>query len=131
MSIHALDLLIEFQLLCSNGKPESFSNTPTEELSQRLNGYINARKNFINDEVNSIVSDSALNAQYSTWSSSISREKILSSLLVYDKVVLDDPLVINNDGMTYLNFIEKLEFISWLFPLVRAGFVSFYPIKKF
>lgn len=131
MSIHALDLLIEFQLLCSNGKPESFSKTPTEELSQRLNGYINARKNFINDEVNSIVSDSTLNAQYSTWSSSISREKILSSLLVYDKVILDDPLVINNDGMTYLNFIEKLEFISWLFPLVRAGFVSFYPIKNF
>ncbi|HIF9212159.1 TPA: hypothetical protein ACX6QX_001452 [Photobacterium damselae] len=131
MSVHALDLLIKFQLLRSSGKAESLTKIPSEELSLRLTGYINARKNFINDEISRIVSDSTLNAQYSTWSSSISRKKILSSLLVYDKVILDDPLVITDDGMTYLSLVEKLEFISWLFPLVRAGFVSFYPINSF
>ncbi|HIF9263651.1 TPA: hypothetical protein ACX6Q5_002957 [Photobacterium damselae] len=125
MSVHALDLLIKFQLLRSSGKAESLTKIPSEELSLRLTRYINARKNFINDEISRIVSDSTLNAQYSTWSSSISRKKILSSLLVYDKVILDDPLVITDDGMTYLSLVEKLEFISWLFPLVRAGFVSY------
>lgn len=128
MSNQAIDLLIECELLRSDGSIPDINNIPNEELSRRLSYFINARQESIYAEIEQHPADSKLNAQFSTWSSKFSKEKTLSSLLIYNKIVLDDPLVSSNTSMSLETLKDGLEFYSWLHPLIRAGFVTIYPI---
>lgn len=78
MSIQALDLLIECELLKSNGKVVDIYKLPSEELSKRFSYYANARRACIDNEIESHPINMKLNAQFSTWSSRFSRENTLS-----------------------------------------------------
>lgn len=128
MSNHALDLLIECELLKSNGEVVDISKIDSKELSKRFSHYVNARSNVFNSEIDRHSSNSKLSAQFSTWSSKFSKEHTLSSLLVYDKVVLNDPLVSSKDRISIKDLTQGLEFFSWLHPLIRNDLVSIYPI---
>lgn len=129
VSNQAIDLLIEYELLRSNGSPIDLSSLPRDELSRRYSCYVEARKTLLFSEIDSYESSPCLNAQFSTWSSKVSKEKILSSLLVYNKVVLNDPLISSDDRISLEKLVEGVSFFSWLHPLIRAGFVSLFPIN--
>lgn len=129
MSNQAIDLLIEYELLKSNGAPIDLNSLPSEELSKRYSCYVNARKSILTSEIDNYELSPCLNAQFSTWSSIVTKEKVLSSLLVYNKVVLNDPLISSRDNISLEKLIEGINFFSWLHPLIRAGFVSLFPIN--
>lgn len=131
MSNQALDLLIECELLKTNGDVVDVLSLPDEELSRRFSFYMNARRSGILHEIGAHPSDAMLNAQFSTWSSKFSTEKVLSSLLVYNKIVLDDPLVSSRSAISIEKLLEGLKFFSWLHPLIRSDFVSVYPISYY
>ncbi|WP_157943542.1 hypothetical protein [Pseudomonas orientalis] len=128
MSNQALDLLIECELLKSNGNVIDISKVSSEELSRRFSHYVNARQHALNSEIDKYSPGSKLSAQFSTWSSKFSKGNTLSSLLVYDKVVLNDPLVSSADHISIEKLSQGLEFFSWLHPLIRNDLVSVYPI---
>lgn len=129
MSNQALDLLIEYELLKSNGQAIAFHDLPESELSKRYSSYINARRMILVNEIEQHEYNSKLNAQFSTWSAKVSKQKTASSLLVYDKILLNDPLVSSDDSITLNNLIEGVNFFSWLYPLIRKNYVTVYPIN--
>ncbi|SFH13684.1 hypothetical protein [Pseudomonas sp. NFACC45] len=131
MSNQALDLLIECELLKVNGKIIDLGKVSSEELSRRYTHFVIARQGSIYTEVEKHPSDSMLNAQFSTWSSKYSQQNTLSSLLTYNKIVLNDPLVSSRPNISIADLQAGLEFYSWLHPLIRAGFVTIYPIDYY
>lgn len=131
MSNQALDLLIEYELLKSNGGVIHIESLPDEEISRRHSAYVNARKSLLASEIDNYEDSPELNAQFSTWSSKPTKEKILSSLLVYNRLVLDDPLVSSDEQISIRDLVEGINLFSWLHPLIRAGFISLFPINYF
>lgn len=131
MSNQALDLLIECELLKSNGNTINLDRVSTEELTRRFSYFVNARQTAIYAEVEKHPFDTKLNAQFSTWSSKFSKENTLSSLLIYNSIILNDPLVSSRQGINIDDLKSGLEFYSWLHPLIRAGFVTVYPISYY
>jgi len=131
MSNQALDLLIECELLKPNGGVVDLERVPDHELSVRYTHFAKARKGGIFKEIEAHPKDARLNAQFSTWSSQFSKENTLSSLLVYNRVVLNDPLVSTDSRISYEKLLAGLQFYSWLHPLIRAGFVAIYPIDYY
>lgn len=129
MSNYALDLLIECKLLKSNGKPVALQKLSDTELSSRYSAYVNSRRSTLSSEIRSSDRDQRLSAQFSTWSTNPTREKVLSSLLVYNKLTLNDPLI-SGDNQISMSRLEKgVAFFSWAYPLIRAGLVSIFPIN--
>jgi hypothetical protein len=131
MSNQALDLLIECELLRANGSVVDIDCVPNSELSRRYSAFVSARKKSMYVELEAYDPDTKLNAQFSTWSSKLSKERILSSLLVYNRTVADDPLVSAQFGISMSDLKSGLEFYSWAHPLIRAGLVIIYPIDYY
>ncbi|PWB37920.1 hypothetical protein DCO47_01070 [Pseudomonas sp. NDM] len=131
MSNQALDLLIECELLKSNGDIIDLEKVSSEELSRRYSHFVISRQGSIYTEVEKHSTDGKLNAQFSTWSSKFSKENTLSSLLIYNRVVLDDPLISFRSSISIDDLQAGLEFYSWLHPLIRGGFVNVYPISYY
>ena len=131
MSNQALDLLIDCELLKSNGKTIDIYKIPRSELSRRFSHFTKARQESIHAEFDAYPTDSKLNAQFSTWSSQYSKEKTLSSLLVYNRIILNDPLVSSHSSIDMDDLHKGLQFYSWLYPLIRSGFVNVYPINYY
>ena len=131
MSNQALDLLIDCELLKPNGKPINIYKIPKSELSRRFSHFIQARQESIHAEFDVYLTDSKLNAQFSTSSSKFSKENTLSSLLVYNRIILDDPLVSPRSSISMDDLYKGLQFYSWLHPLIRSGFVNVYPIDYY
>lgn len=131
MSNHALELLIECELLKPNGGLVQLDSVPDQELSIRYSHFVRARQSGIYKEIKNHPKEKHLNAQFSTWSSQFSKEQTLSSLLIYNQVILNDPLVTSDQGISFEKLKAGLEYYSWLYPLIRAGFVSVYPINYY
>ena len=129
MSILALDLLIECELLKSDGGVIDIYKLPDEELSRRFSYYANARRACMASEIGHHPTDMKLNAQFSTWSSKFSKENTLSSLLVYNSIVLNDPLISSDRAISIDDLHQGLEFFSWLHPLIKNNLVNVYPIN--
>ena len=131
MSNQALDLLIDCELLKSNGKIIDIYKISKSELSRRFLHFTQARQESIHAEFDAHPTDSRLNAQFSTSSSKFSKENTLSSLLVYNRIILDDPLVSPQSSISIDDLHKGLQFYSWLHPLIRSGFVNVYPIDYY
>lgn len=131
MSNRALDLLIQCDLLKSSGKVIDLHRVPRDELSRRLSAFVRARQSDVYREIEIHDVDSKLNAQFSTWSAKFCKEKALSSLLTYNRLILNDPLVTSGASISLNSLQEGLAFYSWIFPLIRAGLVSIYPINYY
>ncbi len=131
MSNVSLDLLIEAGLLTAGGKPVDISHLPNDEISKRLSHYITARAQTVSHEVDKTPANQKLNALFSTTSADLSLSKILSSTLVYDSVIVDDPFLKNSSSLKREQVIKGINFFSWVFSLVRSNFVQVLPISFF
>ena len=131
MSNLALDLLVDAGLITSSGKVVDISALSDSEVSSRISQYSNARIETVSSEVETYHDSKWLNALFSTSSSEISRSKLLSSALVYDSIMIDDPLVSSSFTINYEKLKKGLELFSWAFEMVRAGYIKFVPISYF
>lgn len=131
MSNLALDLLVDAGLITSSGKVVDISALSDSEVSSRISQYSNARIETASSEVETYHDSKWLNALFSTSSSEISRSKLLSSALVYDSIMIDDPLVSSSSTINYEKLKKGLELFSWAFEMVRAGYIKIVPISYF
>ena len=72
-----------------------------------------------------------MSALFSTSSADISQSKLLSSALVYDSIIIDDPLVSSSATISYEKLKKGLGLFSWAFEMVRAGYIKIIPISYF
>lgn len=131
MSNLALNLLIDAGLITSFGKVVNISILPDSEVSARISQYTNARIQTATSEIETYHDSKWLNALFSTSSTEISRSSLLSSTLVYDSTMIDDPLVSSSSNISYQKLDEGLKLFSWAFELIRAGYIKIVPISYF
>lgn len=131
MSNCALDLLVECELLTASGHLIDLEQLPSQEVSSRVSQYINGRIQTSKDEVENYHSTDKLNALFGTGSTSLTRDNLLSSALVYDSIVIDDPLVSSNPSIELKSLQEGLKFFSWAFVLIKSDFIKILPISFF
>ncbi len=131
MSILALDLLIDSGLITATGKVVELSKLSDNEVSSRISQYSNARIQTATSEINKEHDGKWLSALFSTSSASVSQSKLLSSALVYESITVDDPLVSSASTISYEELTKGLDFFSWAFELIKAGFIKVIPISYF
>lgn len=131
MSNLALDLLIDAGLITSFGKVVNISVLPDSEVSARISKYSNSRIQMASSEIETYHDTKWLNALFSTSSVEINKSKLLSSALIYDSIMIDDPLVSLSSSISYEKLNKGLELFSWAFELVRAGYIKIVPISYF
>ncbi|WP_157831692.1 hypothetical protein [Pseudomonas sp. YY-1] len=131
MSNLALDLLIDAGLLTSTGKAFDIKRLTHEEISKRLSHYNAARISTAESEIDNYIANDKLNALFSTGSTRNSESSILSSALVYDSIILDDPLVTSSSSLSISSLTKGLCFFEWAFELIRANFILILPVSYF
>ncbi|GAB3483070.1 hypothetical protein [Marinomonas epiphytica] len=131
MSILALDLLIDAGLLTASGQAVDISSLPDAEVSSRVSQYSNARIETAESDVDYVYDSKMLSALFSTSSADVSCNKLLSSALVYESIVIDDPLVSSASTISYEQLSKGLELFSWAFELIKSGFIKVIPISYF
>ena len=131
MSNLALDLLVDAGLITSSGKVIDISDLSDSEVSSRISQYSNARIETASSEVETYHDSKWLNALFSTSSAEISQSKLLSSALVYDSIMIDDPLVSSSSSISYEKLKNGLELFTWAFELIKAGYIKIVPISYF
>lgn len=129
MSNVALDLLIEYEFLQPSGKINNLSKISTETLGKRIALYANARKQMAISEIFREDNEHTLNALFSTTSTNITKQKLMSSLLIYNSIAIDDPILNYNQEPSIKQLHQALKFYSWCFNLIRAGFIKTLPIS--
>lgn len=127
----ALNLLIDAGFLTSTGKALDISRLTNEETSKRLSQYNAARISTAESEIDRHVVTDKLNALFSTESTRRSESSILSSALVYDSMILDDPLMTPSNSLSITRLTEGLQFFEWAFELIRANFIMVLPVSYF
>lgn len=131
MSNLAINLLIDAGLLTSSGKAIDISRLPKSEISKRLLQYNSGRISTVETELSNYQLTDKLNALFSTGSTSQSKSSILSSAMVYDSIILDDPLVTYSNEFSVANIIRGLKFFEWSFELIKANFLLVLSISFF
>lgn len=131
MSVNAFASLVDAGLIDNSGKIVDLSRLSPDEISLRINQYISGRIQTAENEVEQYEATNKLSALFSTSSTNKSSEKILSSALVYESMILDDPLVSSSSSISLKTLKEGLEFFSWARPLIMAGFVKILPLSFF
>jgi hypothetical protein len=138
MSNKALDLLIDAGLLTSSGKAINISSLSPEEVSSRISQYVTNRKKTAILEIDTFQLNNSLSVLFSTGLSKNANDKslynkLLSSTLVYDSIVIDDPLVSSFSSISFnssgidnksTQFIKNLNLFAWSFKLIRSGFIK-------
>lgn len=129
MSKIAIDLLIEAGLLTSYGKAVNINKLSMDEVSQRIKQYNSARISVIESEINSYSTTNKLNALFSSSSTRNDMPNILSSCLVYDSIILNDPLVTSSSDINLVRISNGLRFFEWAFELIKSEFILIIPIS--
>jgi len=131
MSKYAINLLIDAGLITASGRPVDLSELPDEEVSARISQYINGRIQTVNSEIASFETSKSLNALFGSESTEVSKTRILPSALVYQSVIIDDPLVSANSRISYDTIKKGLELFSTYFQLIQADLVKVVPLSFF
>lgn len=131
MSKLAINLLIDAGLISSSGKAIDVTKHSNAEISKRLSQYNSARISVAESEISDHVANGKLNALFSTGSTSKSAASILSSALVYDSIILDDPLVTSSTEIGIDQVVKGLKFFEWAFELINANLLILLPISFF
>lgn len=129
MSIIAIDLLVDSGLISSSGKAINLDKLSNQEVSEKISQYNSARIITIDSEIENYNLNKNLNALFSSGSTSKSKESILSSCLVYDSIILDDPLVSSSENISKKTLIEGLKFFEWAFELIKSNFLFILPLS--
>ncbi len=131
MSRLAINLLIDAGLITSSGKAIDIAKHSNQEMSEKLSQYNSARIDTVESELSDYAITDKLNALFSTGSTSKTESSILSSALVYDSIILDDPLVTSSYEISIDEVLKGLKFFEWAFELIKAGFLIVLPISFF
>lgn len=129
MSQHAIDLLIDSGLISASGKIINVFSLSESELSERVSQYINGRIESLEVEVSGLEKTESLSALYSTESSDALGSSALSSMLVYQSIIFDDPLVKSRSSISLDKLKEGLEFFAHYFNLIKIEVVKVYPLS--
>ena len=131
MTVLSLDLLVDAGLITASGQAVDLTELGNDEIRSRISHYSNARIETSESELHDLDSSDSLNALFSTGSANVSKERILSSVLVYKSIIIDDPLVSSSASISISRITEGLLFFSWAFELIKAGFVKILPLSFF
>ncbi|WP_144401696.1 hypothetical protein [Isoalcanivorax pacificus] len=131
MSRLAINLLIDSGLVTASGKPVSLSDLPNDEVSARISQYINGRAQTINGELDSFDPSSGLNALFGSESTEATETKILPSALVYQSIIIDDPLVSASSTISLATIEEGVRLFCAYFHLIKLDFVKVIPLSLF
>lgn len=131
MTIRALELLTDAGLLTNSGKVFDLSKLTEQELASRLSHYVNGRIQIADSEVANCEKSTKLSALFSTESTEGSFDRILSSLLVYDSIILDDPLISSYSAISKETLHKGLKLFSWSYTLIKGGFIKILPLSHF
>ena len=131
MTIKALNLLIDSGFLSASGALIDLTKLPDIEISNRISQYINGRIQIAESELHEFEASDGLSALFSTSSSDVTKDKLLSSSLVYESMIIDDPLVSSFKSIDPRKLAKRVELFSWAFELIKAGFVKVLPISYF
>lgn len=131
MSRHAISLLIDSGLLTAAGKPVDLSRLPDDEVSTRIAQYRKGRVQTIDNELELFENSSRLNALFGSESTGISKIKILPSALLYDSIIIDDPLVSASSSIEYESIKKGLWLFCEYFQLIKSGFITIIPLSLF
>lgn len=127
MSTIALDYLIELGLIKKSGKYVNSEKIPAETLSDIIECYRHLILDAYTSGKTPQGSVNSLNGLFSSVSTNVSQESLLSSCLVYDRVIIDDPLLIHH-GIDKNKINEALTFYSVNYELIRAGLIITVPL---
>ncbi|MDP2562673.1 hypothetical protein [Psychrobium sp. 1_MG-2023] len=131
MSNLSLNLLIDAGLITSSGKVVDLKKLPANEISNRLSQYNRGRIETAESEISNHESTDKLSALFSTGSTSKNTASILSSSLVYDSIVIDDPIVTSSNEISFDRLVRGLKLFEWGYELIRANFLKVLPISFF
>jgi len=131
MSNLALNLLVDAGLITATGKVVDLSTLSDSEISSRISQYSKARIETASSEMETHHNRKWLSALFSTSSAEVSQSKLLSSALVYDSIITDDPLVSSSSAISYEQLRKGLELFSWAFEMVKAEYIRIVPISYF
>jgi len=131
VSRHAINLLIDSGLLTAAGRPVELSSLPDDEVSARISQYTNGRVQTIDDELRFFEPAKSLNALFGSESTEASKTKILPSALVYESIIIDDPLVSASSSISYDSIEKGLWIFCEYFQLIKAGFIKVIPLSLF
>jgi hypothetical protein len=131
MSNQALDLLIEIGLLKKSGTLVDIRALPSAEVSDRISQYINTRRLTAFNEIETFNVNDRLSALFSTSSTKVAKSKLLSSSLVYDSIIIDDPLMSLTSQSDANELLDGLGLFAWAFKLIRSDFIRILPITFF
>lgn len=131
MSRHAINLLIDSGLLTAAGRPVDLSGLPDDEVSARISQYINGRVQTIDDELGFFEPSTSLNALFGSESTEASKTKILPSALIYESIIIDDPLVSASSSISYDSIEKGLRLFCEYFQLIKADFIKVVPLSLF
>lgn len=129
MSNLALDLMIDSGLIDNKGRIANLDKLSDNDVSIAISQYINGRRETIHREIEEYEAKSSLSALYSSCSVDITNEKILSSALVYESIVVNDPLVTSQETVDVRSINNCLDLFSTMFELIRAGIVLILPLQ--
>jgi hypothetical protein len=121
--------LIDSGLVSASGVPVDIAALDNLELSARLSQYRNGRVQTFESEMVSPESCGSLNALFGSESTETSREKILSSALIYGSIIIDDPLVVAGQSMSLHSVREGLKIFSDYFQLIQSGLLKIVPLS--
>lgn len=129
MSLDSLNLLIDAGLLTSSYKPINIRKLPKKEILTRLEQYVQNRVSFLESEISSINNNSELCAQFSLQSTRTEIGDILVYSLLYEHILLDDPILTDNSYIDIETLEKGLEYFSKLSSLIKNNLVSIFPIS--
>lgn len=129
MSNIALNLLIESELITASGKVIDLSRCSSSEISRRISNYMSKRIETVASDVAQSCDSKWLNALFSSSSTNITKNKLLSSALVYQSIIIDDPLYFFSDSIDFQSIEKGLELYSWAFEMIRHGYIKTMPMS--
>lgn len=129
MSRLAINLLIDSGLVTAAGRRVDLSGLPDDEVSARISQYINGRAQTIKDELESFESSSSLNALFGSESTEATETKLLPSALVYQSIIIDDPLVSASSTISLATIEEGVRLFCKYFHLIKADLIKIMPLS--
>src|SRR5699024_2112968 len=115
----AINLLIDSGLITASGAPVDLSSLPDHEVSARISQYMNGRVQTVDDEIERPTAFNSLSALFGSESTEATATKILPSALVYQSIIIDDPLVSSSSTISLSTIEEGVSLFCRYFHLIK------------
>lgn len=129
MSRLAINLLIDSGLITASGDPVDISSLPDDEVSSRISQYMKGRVQTVDVELESSGASNSLRALFGSESTEVISEKILPSALVYQSIIIDDPLVSSSPTISLPTIEEGVRLFCRYFHLIKSELIKVIPLS--